>query len=445
MGQLLTMSHNELKRIEVMKKLVSKQLYETEAANYLDLSVRQVRRLKAAYMGQGTNGIISKKRSAPGNHRYPDAFKETVLAIVESNYHDFKPTFAAEKLAENHHISVSRETLRKWMIEAGLWKTRAQRLKRAYQPRYRRDCYGELIQIDGSHHPWFEDRAPKCTLLVYIDDATGQLMELHFTQSESTFSYFKATNNYLEKHGKPVAFYSDKHSTFRINKKGEHGGDGVTQFGRALSELNIDIICANSCQAKGRVERANLTLQDRLVKELRLHNISTVEEANIYADEFIKGFNHRFGKPAISEHNAHRPLIASEKLDDIFCCQEERTLSNSLTLQYDRVIYMIEDTPLTRKLRRKRVTVYDYYDGSIKLCYRNTELPYRIFDRLTQVNQATIVDNKRLGRVLEYIQEKQAENAYTRSASTPSRKHSGKESAVDKNDKSKKYHRILKT
>ena len=293
---------------------------------------RQIRRLKAAYSSKGAKGLLSKKRGQPGNHQLPLALKELCITLISQNYSDFRPTLATEKLAECHNLHVSRETVRQWMIEANLWTPRDERLKRAYQPRYRRECHGELVQIDGSQHRWFEERASKCTLLVYIDDATSQLMNLYFTQVESTFTYFEATKQYLLKHGKPVAFYSDKHSTFRTNKKGELGGDGITQFGRALNELNIDIICANSCQAKGRVERANQTLQDRLVKELRLRGISTIEDANAYASEFIKDYNRRFGKPPKSDHDAHRPLQTNEDLKEIFSWQEERTLSHNLTV-----------------------------------------------------------------------------------------------------------------
>lgn len=268
-------------------------------------------------------------------------------------------------------------------------------------------------------------------------------MELHFTKTESTFSYFKATREYLEKHGKPVAFYSDKHSTFKTNKKGEMGGDGITQFGRALKDLNIDIICANSCQAKGRVERANLTLQDRLVKEMRLRGISSIEEANCYVPEFVDDYNQRFGKIPKSDHNAHRPLLDTEHLDDIFCWQESRTLSVNLTLQYDRVIYMLEDNIETRKLKRHKIIVHDYADGTIKLYHEGKELPYRVFDRLQQIDQAQVANNKRLGAVLEFVQKKQQENEYGRSASTPSRVNDGGDSTHKKKKTQNKYHRIL--
>jgi hypothetical protein len=195
-------------------------------------------------------------------------------------YWDFGPTLASEKLREVRGITLGRETLRLWMIDAGPWRDRKRRRKHVHQPRYRRDCVDELVQVDGCEHWWFEDRGPQYTLLVFIDDATSRLVHLQFVESESTFAYFKATRTYLEAWGKPVAFYSDKHGVFRVNHPGALGGDGMTQFGRALHALNIDIICANSSQAKGRVERAHKTLQDRLVKELRLAGASSLAEGN---------------------------------------------------------------------------------------------------------------------------------------------------------------------
>ena len=205
----------------------------------------------------------------------------TPFDLIRERYHDFGPTLAREKLIELHQITVGKETLRQWMTEAGIWTSRRERKQRIYQPRARRDCLGELVQIDGSHHWWFENRGPKCALLVYIDDATGKLLHLRFAPSENTFDYLQATKTYLEEWGKPIAFYSDKHGVFRSTHASEKDRTtGLTQFGRALYELNIDIICANTPQAKGRVERANRTLQDRLVKELRLRGISTLDDAN---------------------------------------------------------------------------------------------------------------------------------------------------------------------
>ena len=203
----------------------------------------------------GASAIRHKARGKPPNNRIHKAKRDYALALIKENYVDFGPTLAAEKLAEHHGFKVSRETLRKWMIEDGIWLSRKQR-RTFHQPRLRRECYGELIQIDGSDHRWFEDRGGPCTLLVFIDDATSTLMELRFVKSESTFSYFEALESYLHTHGRPVAFYSDKHSVFRVAKEDAKGGARITQFGRALSELNIEILCANSSQAKGRVLNA---------------------------------------------------------------------------------------------------------------------------------------------------------------------------------------------
>lgn len=216
------------------------------------------------------------------------------------------------------------------MTADGLWIPHARRQTRIYQPRLRRDCLGELIQIDGSHHDWFEGRAPKCCLLVYVDDATGRLMHLRFCQSESAFDYMEATRDYIDKHGKPVAFYSDKHAVFRVSQA-ETRRTGITQFGRVLHDLNIDLICANSSQAKGRVERANLTLQDRLVKEMRLENITGIDNANARIETFIsdfnRGFNRRFARPAKYPKNLHCTVSeSSPELDDIFAWQTLRTL-----------------------------------------------------------------------------------------------------------------------
>ena len=430
MKDIITMSNKELHRVEILQKLIDKRLIEHEAAKQLGLSIRQIRRLRKAYKADGAIGVVSKKRGNPSNHKYPDSVKELAIAYVKQYYVDFKPTFACEKLSENHGLTISRETLRKWMIDAELWIPKNCRLKRAYQPRNRRECFGELIQIDGSPHDWFEGRAPKCTLLVYIDDATGKLMECQFVKSESTFTYFDSTRRYLEKHGKPVAFYSDKHCVFRINRTGELGGDGVTQFGRALSELNIDIICANTPQAKGRVERVNRTLQDRLIKEMRLMNISNAEQGNKFLPEFMDKFNKKFGIKSIDPKNMHREIMPYEDLNEIFSWQENRTLSKNLTLQYDKALYLIEDSVDNRSLARNKVTVFEYFDGAIKIKCNNRELPYRIFDKIKKVDQGEIVSNKRLGAVLNFIKEKQDKNDEKRSTGAPSRQHLGEVSTT---------------
>ena len=270
---VLSMSRAEIDRLHVLCDVIGERISAREAAQLMRVTPRQVFRLLKVYRADGPSALLSKRRGKPSNRSYPSIVRTEALALIQANYADFGPTLAAEKLAERHGPRLGVETVRRWMLAEGFWKDRRQRLKPVHQPRHRRDCVGELIQIDGSEHWWFEDRGPQCTLLVFIDDATSRLMHLRFVELELTFDYFLAARTYLQRYGKPVAFYSDKHATFRVNKTGAVGGDGMTQFGRALHELNIDIICANSSQAKGRVERANLTLQDRLVKELRLAGI----------------------------------------------------------------------------------------------------------------------------------------------------------------------------
>lgn len=347
---IVTMAMRELDRLKVIQSVVDGLLKPSRAAERLGLTTRQIQRLANRVRDEGAVGIVSRRRGKPSNNRLSADAAKMALSLIRNRYHDFGPTLACEKLREIHGLFLSKETIRNLMIDAGLWIPRKLRSSSIYQPRNRRHCLGELIQIDGSEHHWFENRAPKCTLLVYIDDATSRLMYLHFTYSESTFSYFEATRKYLELHGKPQAFYSDKYSVFRVNSKNATKGDGYTQFGRAMYELNIESICANTSQAKGRVERANLTLQDRLVKELRLRGISTMNEANAYAPLFIEDFNSRFAKPPRNDFDTHRPLHSDDVLDLIFTVREPRKVSKSLTLQYDKTIYLIEDTAENRKL-----------------------------------------------------------------------------------------------
>jgi hypothetical protein len=401
------MSDGELTRLEVLRDLDQKRLTTEAAVQLLGLERRQVFRLLKAYRTEGPTGLISKRRGRCGNRRKPEALRRAALAVIRESYWDFGPTLVAEKLREVHGITLGRETLRLWMIEAGLWRDRKQRRKRVHQPRPRRDCVGELVQVDGSEHWWFEDRGPQCTLLVFIDDATGRLKHLQFVESESTFAYFRATRAYLEAWGKPVAFYSDKHGVFRVNHPGALGGDGMTQFGRALHELNIDIICANSSQAKGRVERANKTLQDRLVKELRLAGVRTLAEGNAVLPAFMADYNARFGKPPANKKDLHRPLRAGDNLEDAFAWKEQRRLSQALTLQYDKVVFILEPSEPAKAAIGKCVTVFDYPDGRLAIRHNGGDLAYRTFDKVRQVDQGAIADNKHLGAVLAIIREEQ--------------------------------------
>jgi hypothetical protein len=385
------MSDKELSRLEILRDLASDHLTTPAAADLLGLERRQVQRLAKAYQDQGATALISKKRGRPSNRQSPTGLKAQVLAVIREKYADFGPTLAAEKLREIHGITVGRETLRIWMLEAGLWADRHKRRGRVYQPRYRRECVGELVQVDGSDHYWFEDRGPSCTLLVFIDDATSRLMHLQFVQSESTFAYFNATQRYLEQHGKPSGLH----------------GDGMTQFGRALKALTIEIICANSSQAKGRVERANKTLQDRLVKELRLAGVSTMESGNALLPTFMADYNVRFAKAPFNDKDLHRPMTPRDRLDEAFTWRAERTLSQSLTLQYDNILFMVDPSEFAQRAIGQRVEVVDFPDGRLEVRYKGRSMPYRTFDKLRRVTETAVLENKRLGGLLTLIRQSQ--------------------------------------
>ena len=429
----ITMTMRELDRLKIIQDVLDGRLKPWRAAQRLELTTRQIRRLVARLREHGPEGLVSRKRSRPSNNRLDARTADRALSIVRERYADFGPTLACEKLRECHGIRLAKETLRKLMVDAGLWVPRRQRPPKIYQPRARRACLGELIQIDGSEHAWFEERAPQCTLLVYVDDATSRLMELHFTQTESTFSYFEATREYIERHGKPGAFYSDRASVFR-NTSAERTGRSVTPFGRAMYELNIDTICANSSSAKGRVERAHLTLQDRLVKELRLRGINTLAEANAWAPSFMAAYNARFAKPPKSDFDAHRPLRAGENLDTVLTWREPRIVTKALTVQYDRVMYLLDDTPENRKLIRRYVEVWEYPDGRIELRAEGRLLPYREYDRLTEVDQGAIVEHKRLSHVLQVSQVIQAQRDNERIGKAPSRTHRGDSTRTERKE-----------
>jgi transposase len=365
----------------------------------IGVSVRQVKRMFKAYRDQGAAGLVSQRRGQVSNNRLNEATRVQALDLLGSKYRGFGPTLACEKLVEVEGIKISDESVRKMMMVAGLWKARRVRKIVTHQMRERRPCLGELVQIDGSPHDWFEGRAPSCVLLVFIDDATGKLLQLLFVESESFFSYCAAAQAYFECYGKPVAFYSDKHGIFRVNQASAGQESGLTQFGRAMQELDIQIICANTPEAKGRVERANQTLQDRLVKEMRLCGISSLEAGNAYLPEFMADFNRRFGVPPISQHDAHRPLAAQDNLALILTWQEPRTLSKNLTVQFEKVIYQIQTKRSTYAMRNAQVTVCKDACGNVTLLYRQKPLPYTVFHK--QAHQAEIVDAKDVNRILQ--------------------------------------------
>src|SRR5574340_568651 len=373
------MSRKELSRAQVLRQLDERQIRQRYAAEQLHLSVRHIKRLLKIYRRAGAQGLISKKRGRPSNHQLDSATKQRALALIQTRYADFGPTLAHEKLLQVHRLKLGRETVRGLMIGVGLWHPRRARQPVVHPLRERRARLGELVQIDGSPYAWFEERAPACTLLVYIDDATGRLMQLLFTEAESTFSYFEASERYLQQHGKPLAFYSDKLSVFRINLPNDLSGSGTTQFGRAMEQLGIQLICANSPQAKGRVERVIQTLQDRLVKEMRLRGLTSIAAGNAYLPEFMTDFNAHFAVAPREAPDAHRPLLPSDDLERILTVQETRVLSKNLTLQYNKVIYQIQTARPTYALRNAQVVVRENRRGEIAIEYKGKPLAYTVY------------------------------------------------------------------
>jgi hypothetical protein len=374
MKERISMSLKDIERLDVLRKVREKCLKQKNGAKILDISPRHIRRLLRRLNEEGPKGIISRRVGVPGNNRLPQVAKDRILEFFKDKDHcDFGPTLAHEYLIENS-VQFSVSSVRNVMIQNGLWQAKKIRKLNIHPLRPRRSRKGELIQLDGSEHDWFEGRGPRCTLLVFIDDATSETLHLKFVKSENTFDYFEATREYIEKHGRPEAYYPDKHGVFRVNREGALRGDGRTQFGRAMTELDIKLICANTPQAKGRVERRNRDFQNRLIKAMRIAKISNIEAANAFLPSFLKKFNQKFAKAPEDPVNAHRPLLPSHNLDKIFCIKETRRLSKNLTLQYDNVIYQVIADRREYTLRKAEVMVLKTRDGTVSIEHRGKAL-----------------------------------------------------------------------
>lgn len=402
------MSVKEINRVSILDQLKRKTLKQNRAARILGISVRQVRRLLKTYRRDGARGLVHKLRGVQSNNKADASVLDAAIRTIQTQYHDFSVTLAHEKLVTHHGFPYSRETLRAAMIMAGLWNPTRSPLPVIHTLRDRRASEGELVQVDGSPHRWFEDRGPSCTLLVYIDDATGKLLQLMFALSETTNAYFAATRTYLEHHGKPLAFYLDRHGVFRVNTTHAltaraEDSNGKTQFGRAMEELGIELIFANSPEAKGRVEKVNHTLQDRLVKELRLHRISTMEEGNRFLPHFMEEFNRRFAVVPKSPVNLHRPLTAHERLEDILVQKHKRRLSQQLTLSYGSRIYQIQTKHPTYAMRHATVTVQENTQGTVTVRYHQTLLSYQIIEKHPK---SEIVDSKHINIAVDRVKER---------------------------------------
>lgn len=407
MKEIIAMSTKEANRLSVLEKLKNKELKQQRAALLLGISVRQVRRLLKRYRSGGAVGITHQLRGIAGNRQADATVMDAAIVTINEHYSDFTVTMAHEKLVTSHAFPYSRETLRGALISIGLWHPSRQPIPVIHELRERRASEGELVQADGSPHCWFEDRGPACTLLVYIDDATGKLLHLEFVVSETTNAYFGATKRYLQNHGKPLAFYVDRHGVFRVNTTKAlsarvEDSNGLTQFGRAMEELEITLIFANSPEAKGRVEKVNQTLQDRLVKELRLAGVSTMEAGNRFLPGFIDAFNRRFAVTPRSPINIHRPLILKDRLEEILTQKHTRRLSKQLTLSYGNQIYQIQTDRPTYAMRHAPVAVHEDAVGHVTIWYRGTSLSYGIIIRQPK---SEIVDSKHIAIAVDRLME----------------------------------------
>ena len=388
------LSMAEADRAVVIGQVAEKRLMQREAAERLGLSVRQVKRLLARYREGGPAGLVSGHRDKVSNNAMAAAVRRAGMELVRERYADFGPTFACEKLVEVHGHRLSVETLRKWMIAAGLWRAKARREVRVHQRRPRRACVGDLVQIDGSPHEWFEGRGPACTLIVYVDDATTRLLATGFFAGETTEAYMETTRAHLAAHGRPVAYYSDRCGVFRVNKKDREAEP--TQFARALKTLDIEAIHAHSPQAKGRVERANRTLQDRLVKEMRLRGIDGMEAGNAYLGEFMADFNRRFAVAPRNPQDAHREVLHdAAELDLIFREHHGRKLTKNLTIRFECREYQVTGRGKGYRLRGAAVTVCKAFDGSVTVLRDGRELAVRL---LAEGEEAVAVQDEKTVR-----------------------------------------------
>lgn len=370
--ETLNMSKKEINQIGIFDKLVAKEIKQKQASKQLGIGMRQIKRKLKEYRKLGAISLAHKGRGRVSNHSLNPALKLEALSLVSNLYPDFGPTFASEKLEEIHNLVIHPETLRLLMADDGIWKIKHQKVETHFW-RERKETLGEMVQLDGSLHDWFEGRNDRCTLLAFIDDATSKILHLEFADSESTASLMNATKRYLIKHGRPVSYYSDRGSVYKVNINNEDK-EKLTQYGRALTELDIELIHARSPQAKGRVERLFGTLQDRLVKEMRLRGISSIKEANKYLEEeYIAIHNTKFSVKAKENGNLHRS-INGYIFDDIFCLKEERKINNDMTVQYKNRWLQIEKKQSTIVKPKEIVEVWEKLNGTITIILRKTKL-----------------------------------------------------------------------
>jgi hypothetical protein len=382
----VTLNMREIDRLRIIRDVLDGRLLQVQAAAQLKRTPRQVRRLCRRIERQGAAGIRHGLKGKPGNHQLAGGLLERALKLVKVHYSDFGPKFANEKLVERHGVTLSDSVLRKGMIDAGIWRAkRPKPFHRAWRPR--KACLGEMVQVDGSEHDWFEGRGPRCTLMAFIDDATSKVVLARFGEAEDTLTLMRLTLDYLRRYGRPQNFYVDKDSIYKINRQASleeelRDEQPITQFTRAMGELGITVICANSPQAKGRVERLFKTLQDRLVKDLRLAGVASITGANHFlANGYIDDHNRRFAEEPANKTDAHRKVLSTHKLDEILSLRTERTLFNDYTLQYQKRFFQVLANQTVRVTPRDKIKVEIRLDGTTHLKFKDAYLNFKPIDK----------------------------------------------------------------
>ncbi|MBP6986618.1 MAG: ISNCY family transposase [Alphaproteobacteria bacterium] len=400
----------EIKRYQIINKVFDKSINQQEASELLNLSDRQVRRIVRRVRQEGERGVIHRSRGCKGRRRVFKALRDRILRLYQERYKGFGPLLASEKLWELDHIKISDETLRLWLIAEGLWHVDKRRKVKERSWRARKERFGQMVQMDGSHHTWLEDRGPKLVLMGFIDDATSDFDGMFFDY-EGTKPAMGALKSYAKKNGLPMQLYLDKHSTYKSNSKKRYQfanwafeeKEELTQFERACKQLGIEVIHAHSPQAKGRIERVFKTLQDRLVKEMRLAGVKTCEEANAFLKMYLPKFNKRFRVLAQLLGDLHRPVDKAVKLDEILSVQTSHVLRNDRTVIHKRQLYQVTD-----KTRAKQVMVYEYLNGRLAIKYGKQSLAFKIIDQRPQAEDKPRKVKHRIGRLAP------ARNAYWR-------------------------------
>jgi hypothetical protein len=372
---MIMASQEELKRLHVVRKVQEKVIKQVEAGEILCLSSRQIRRIVKRVRAEGDRGIIHRSRGRLSNRAFPDQVKDRAIELYREKYPGFGPTLAVEKLLERDGMELSDETLRGWLIGSGDWK-KSRKRRGHRQWRERKGHWGEMVQMDGSHHDWLEGRGPECVLMGYIDDATGQGFG-RFYEYEGTLPAMDSFRRYIQRSGIPLKVYLDKHTTYKSNGKPTleeelAGIEPLSEFERALKELGVEVLHAHSPQAKGRIERFFGTLQDRLVKEMRLRGIQKIEEANLFLEQYWPTYNRKFRVSAKEKGDFHRELPKRLNLDNILCVKAQRAMRNDFTVAYNRKLYQIED-----RIRVARVMVHERVDGSLAIVSKDRFLKFR--------------------------------------------------------------------